>query len=188
MKTPRPLLERVEMLERFAARVDALSPAAWQRLKDRCAPLAGSSPTALYRRAALSGAAFELPRFPDPPLPVRAIVLAQRTFTVGIGLSFEMITSAFPSTVEPPWTRRTASARPEFDRSIDAHNAIEHAMERNGMRIPSVWTALRASTEALWRRDWIADDTFWSIYRYVDAEIPYALVDPAANAATPASG
>jgi hypothetical protein len=54
--TPRSFAEHTALLCTFASQVEALSPAAWQRVAVRCQPLAGTTPAALLARARLRAA------------------------------------------------------------------------------------------------------------------------------------
>lgn len=179
--TRRTFTEYIALLGNFAACVEALPPAGWTRLQERCRPLAGSTPAALYARAQLPAPAWDtFPQVPDAPALVRAIPAVTHASVVAVGLAYEVVTSAFPSTVETPWTRRTSTGKPDADRYIDAQNAIERTLADRGVRVAGVATAVRAAAHAVWHHDRLAPETFERVYRWVASEIPYAQVDPTA--------
>ena len=138
---PRSFIEHTTLVSAFATKVDELSADAWERLRLHCQPLGGTTPEVLFKRAQLFAMPYGyLPIPTTAPAYIRALPVLMRGFQIGVGLTYEVVTSAFPSTIEPPWTRRRSSDKPHFDRMIDANNMIEHAMERHGVRIPSVAT------------------------------------------------
>lgn len=179
--TRRTFTEHITLVGNFAACVEALPAVAWARLQERCRPLAGSTPASLYARAQLSALPWDtLPHAPDAPALVRAIPAVTHAGVVAMGLAYEVVTSAFPSTVEAPWTRRTSTGTPDVDRYIDAQSTIERTLADRGVRVAGVATAVRAAAHAVWRHDWLASETFDRVYRWVASEIPYAEVDPTA--------
>lgn len=186
----RTFAEHIPLLTQFAARVDALSPEAWQRIEAHCRPLAGSSPAALYRRAETVTTAYDVFGTLAPlPAVARVIPALSRATVVGINVGLEMVTSAIPSLHEKPWTRRTTTGRTEHDACIDAMNTIEQALARYATTrgvavIPSVTAAMRAAVQAILRHDQLTPATFAAAYQWVEPEIPYALIDPPAAAAT----
>jgi len=174
-------------LSTFAAQVEALAPSAWQRIAARCQPLAGTTPTALLARAQLLAAPQITLDLREPPAFVRMIPHVTQAFGTAVWLTYEVVTSAFPSALEPPWTRRRSTGHEDFDRRMDAQNAIEHALERHGVRIPSVATAVRAAAHAVGMHDWLAPSTFERTYHWIEPEIPYANVEAAAARVVDAS-
>lgn len=185
--TPRSFTEHTALLCTFASHVEALSSAAWQRIAVRCLPLAGTTPRALFARAQLRAAPqinFDLP---GAPAIARAVPLAAQMFGVTVWMTYEVVTSVFPSTLDTPWARRTSTGREDFDRRIDAQNAMEYAMARNGVLIPSVATAVRAAAHAIGLHDWLAPGTFERVYQWLEPELPYARVDPASAPVADAS-
>ena len=178
--TRRNFAEHTELLTAFAAHVEALSPEAWQRLRINCRPLAGSTPQALLVRAELMATANAYDALPIPRDAsfVRAITGLGHAAILGIGLTFEVLTSAFPPTAGLPRPRTSSVGKPEFDQHIDATYVIEHALDRNGVRIPSVTAAVRAAAQAITHHDHMAPETFQRVYQWVESEIPYSTVDP----------
>ena len=170
----RTFAEHLSLVEVFAFRVDALPPAAWQRLVERCRPLSGSTPSALLARAQLSATAFDVPDLPDPPAVVQVIAAGARAYIQTIFLGSELVTSAFPFTVEPPRTRRSTTGKPHADRYIDANNRLEAVLEREGVRVPGVATAVRAAAQALLSHDHLSAAVFSRAYGWMESEIPYA--------------
>jgi hypothetical protein len=181
--TRRTVSEHITLVCNFAACIEALPPAAWQRLQERCRPLAGSTPAALFARARLAALAWDtFPDAPDAPALVRIIPVVTHASIVAMGIAHEVVTSAFPSTVAAPWTRQTSTGKPDADRYMDARNAIERTLALQGVRVAGVATAVRAAAHAVWHHDRLVPATFERVYRWVATEIPYAQVDPAAGA------
>lgn len=178
--TPRNFTEHTALLSTFAAQVEALPPSAWQRIAARCQPLAGTTPAALLARAQLRAVQQRMPDLREAPALVRMIPHVTQAFGTAVWLTYEVVTSAFPSTLEPPWSRRRSTGREDFDRRIDAQYAIEHTLERQGVRIPSVATAVRAAATAVGMHDWLAPSTFERTYHWIEPEIPYADVEAVA--------
>src|SRR5262245_44381245 len=127
----RSLPELTELLVTYAHCVDALSPEAWERLRARCRPIAGSTPETLSQRAQLWASPL-LVSWPAPrnaPVWIRALPTLANAFAFTMGLSLEVVQSAFPWTVDPVRPERTTTTgKPHVDRYIDAHHMIERAL------------------------------------------------------------
>lgn len=171
--------EHLVLFARYADLVHALTPAAWQRLRARCATIDGSDIDGIIDRAKLLAASqLWLPQFPDPPIAIRAISAAQRLFVTTIALGFETATTLVPSTIGPPSARRGTTGNPRADCHIDASYRIDQAIDRQGMRVGGVPAAVHAAGQGILHHDWFPPGEFHALYRWVETEIPYALVDP----------
>lgn len=179
---PRSFSEHVTLLCNFGACVEALSPEAWERLCERCRPITGSGPMAMLARAKLMARATDIMYKPEnaPPF-IRGINGAYAGFSIGLWLTGELMNSAFPSSEGEPRRRLTTSDNPDFDRVIDVSNNVEHVLARYRVRVPGVATVVRASLQAVLRRDHLTPIDFDFVYRWVAPEIPYARVDPRAT-------
>jgi hypothetical protein len=178
-RKPRTFTEHTTLLGAFASLVDALSPTDWQRIAVRCRPLAGSTPAALFARAQLRATPQIDLDLPGAPAIMRAVPLTLQSLGVAMWTTYEVVTSAFPSALGAPWTRQQSTGREDFDRRMDAQNAIEHAMARHRVRIPSVAAAVRAAAHAVSMHDWLAPAVFERAYQWLEPELPYTRVDPA---------
>ncbi len=166
--TRRTVSAHITLVGNFAACVEALPPDAWVRLQERCRPLAESTPAAFYARAKLAALAWDtFSRTPDGSALVRAIPAVTNASVVAMGLAYEVVTSAFPSTVEAPRTRRMSTGKPDVDRYIDAQNAIERTLADRGVRVAGVATAMRAAAHAVWNHDRLTRETFERVYGWV---------------------
>jgi len=64
---------------------------------------------------------------------------------------------------------------------VDAMQLIEKTLAPLEGTDPGVATAVRASGQAVLRRDFLSDADFTSVYRYVEPEIPFASLDSSAG-------
>lgn len=185
---PRPFSEHVTLLCNFAACVEALSPEAWERLRERCRALDGSEPAAVFARAQLAAWPWRMaPARANEPWVMRTMREAFHATQVGIALTGELVESAFPSSDRDLWRRSTSSENPDRDRYSDAFSTIEHALARHHVRTPGISTAVRAAAQAVLRHDFLTPADFDRVYQWVAPEIPYATVDPTATTAPPST-
>jgi hypothetical protein len=174
--TARTFDERVVLLEAFAACVDALPSAAWQRLRLRCAPLLGRTPDAVFARALLAAVPYEYEygqNSPRAPLIIRAIAGTSEAVIVSTNLAFQLLTTFVAPLESPPRLRHQSTGTPQSDRVIDAFNRLEHIMHRAHVRDTGVATAVRAAAQMLLRDDSLSPSAFERGWRWIANEVPF---------------
>lgn len=179
--------EHVQLFVAYSARVAQLSPAAWDRLRFRCADLDGPAFRALLRRARLAAQPYELslPATARRAVAPRIIAGASRAvqasiaFAGQIAAEFEAADRGVP---DPPRRRTHSTGQPGTDVYIDATFLIETALMPFERTNPGLVTALRAAGQAVLRHDWLSQSDFDAMYALVEPEIPFAELAPPSSA------
>jgi hypothetical protein len=180
---PRDFHAHIALYAAYAGRVTALPPEAWARLEVVCASIDGDEITAVVDRARLAARAHNfLDRFATKDRVAGRIGALTTALITGIGVVTELV-SEFegPPSKQPGQRARPTGAPPPADPDttayVDAWSAIEQAVAPVATRHPGVATAVRAAGQAVLRHDWLSRETFDAVYRFVEAEIPYASID-----------
>lgn len=174
----RSFAQRVALLRAFAERVAALSPESWDRLRLRCAPLAGSTPAALLARSALTTAAYEIELPGNPQIPIVSAIRGVTRAVIGsLSLTKELVFGAIPSLDEPSRPRRESTGKPIADDYIDAYHTLRTAAAAAGPAQSGLSCVIEAAAQALLRKDLLSPERFTRIYQWIEPEIPIATLD-----------
>lgn len=171
--------DHVVLLGRFADRVSLLPPAAWDRIRERCASLSDPAFRALIQRAVIAAKPHEafVPGLTDPSPRLRLIAAASRAVQFSIaffyefGSEFDPEIEATADALRRPWR---STGKPRTDMYIDAWRRIEAKLLPLEHSAPGVAAAVRAAGQAVLRHDRLNPETFADVYRFVEAEIPFA--------------
>jgi hypothetical protein len=178
--------DHVKLFDAYSARVALLEPAAWQRVRQRCAALNGPEFQALVRRALLAAKSHEV-FIPDAARQLVSIrVIAGVSWFVQTSIAFvgevtAEFAAAAPGAPEPPWQRTTSTGNARTDLYIDASSRIETALMPYVKSDPGVVTAVHAAGHAVLRHDWMSPATFDAVYGFMEPEIPFAELERSAG-------
>jgi len=182
MNQRRSFDEHSQLFVAYAARVAALSPSAWDRLRLRCADLDDSAFRSLLRRARLSAKPYEL--FLPPAVRSRAafrvIARASRTVQVSIAIAGQIAAefeAAGSQRSAVPRNTRSTGKRATHD-SVDAYFLIESTLTSLERSNPGVVTAVRAAGQAVLHHDILDQADFDAAYMLIEPEIPFASLAP----------
>lgn len=186
MTPPRGVDEHIQRFVAYSVRVAQLTPAAWDRLRVRCADLDGPAFATLLRRTRLRARPYGLWLPPGTPHPLafRVIAGASRAVQASIAFASEVVAefgAAVPHAPNVP-LRRTRSGNPRTDAFVDATFRIEATLTPIGRTNPGVATAIRAAGHAVLRHDWLSETDFDAAYSLIEPEIPFADLVPPSNA------
>jgi hypothetical protein len=182
MNQRRSFDEHIQLFVVYAAHVAALSPAAWDRLRLRCADLDRPAFRSLLQRARVAAKPFELFLTPTARRAVapRIIARASRVFQVSLAIAGQVAAefegAGSESSRLPRRTRSTG--KQSTDAYIDANFLIESTLTSFERTNPGVVTALRAAGQAVLHHDWLAQADFDAVYMLVEQEIPFADLAP----------
>lgn len=170
--------EHVQLFVAFAARVAALSPAAWDRLRLRCVDLDDSAFRALIARADLAARPYRLWLPPGVRRRVGARLIAglsrvvQMSIAIGCEVVAEFEVAHAPETGIPSLTR--SKGNQSTAACVEAHVLIESTLAPFTQTNPGLITAVRTAGQAVLRHDWLERAAFDAAYGLVEAEIPFA--------------
>ena len=186
MNPPGGIDERIQRFVAYSVRVAQLSPAAWDRLRIRCADLDGPAFRTLLRRARLGARPYEvwLPPATRLPLAFRIIAGASRAVQASIAFAGEVAAEFDAASAHAPSAplRRTRSGNARTDAFGDATLLIEATITPFGRTHPGLVTAIRAAGHAVLRHDWLSEADFDATYSLIEPEIPFADLMPPSNA------
>ncbi len=167
------LTPQLALLDAFTLRIETLPADAWDRIRIRCVPLAGSSFRALMARAGLAAAPWSLlPLRSDRPFAVVTIAIAQRAFTTSTLLAKEFLFSAVPVLDEPSRPPSASTGNVDADRYISAFHRLESTARSATCNDTGVLCAVRAAAFAILHRHFLSPAQFEATYRWIEPEIP----------------
>jgi hypothetical protein len=179
--------EHVELFVAYGNHVASLSPAAWDRLRQRCATLDGPSFRSLVSRALLSAKAHELwlPEETRHHVWARGLAGISRAVQRGLALTgelameFDLPEERSPSSASPsPYHRTESTGEATTDAYIDAMFLIESALALLAHENRGIATVVRAAGQAVLRHDWLPRADFDAVYAFIEPEIPFAALEP----------
>ena len=91
MNPPGGIDERIQRFVAYSVRVAQLSPAAWDRLRIRCADLDGPASRTLLPRARLGARPYEVWLPPATRLPLAFRIIAGASRAVQASIAFELV-------------------------------------------------------------------------------------------------
>jgi hypothetical protein len=184
--TQRSYEEHVRLFVAYAAAVAALPHAAWDRLAAGCARLDGDAITTVVRRARLSAKAHNIAAGNLTHSRLATTIAGVTTATMtGMSVALELL-AEFDSShadapgspaVSAPTQRPAASNDASVNAFVDAWFVIEASLRRFPLH-SGVAAAVRTAGQAVVHHDWLSPAAFAEVYGFVEAEIPYATVDP----------
>lgn len=168
----------MQLFAAYCAHLAQLPPAAWDRLRLRCADLSGPSFRSLLRRARLAAQPYELPLPEAAGAPrIRVLAGASRAVQTSLALAFE-VAAEFdmpdPRSPDPPPRRTQSTGDPTTDAYIDAFFLITAALAPIRHSDPGVAVAVHAAGQAVLRHDWLPSENFDALYAPIEPEIPFA--------------
>jgi hypothetical protein len=187
MNPPRGVDEHIQLFVAYSLRVAQLSPAAWNRLRVRCADLDGPAFRTLLRRVRLRTRPYELwlPPAIRRPVSFRIIAGASRAVQAGIAFAGEVAAefdAAAAHAPSEPLRRTRSSGNPRTDAYCDATLRIEATVTPFGRTNPGLVTAIRAAGHAVLLHDTLSETDFDAAYSLIEPEIRFADLVPPSNA------
>lgn len=183
------------LVEKFLARVEALTPAQWGQLEARGERVSGVSPFAMLDHAKLDAATWGLRSLFDPPVAT-GIALSSRMAlwgTVGLIGATGILGSRRPSADSAARREEHRRKRDEmFSRSPYAvrlhawsQRLIQSVLAHPGgpksmLGVPCASAALRYGLFAIIGRPRLTDEIFAAAYSIVEPVIPFASLDRSA--------